>query len=305
MSHPRSTRSTLCLWALTASLAGCSTRPTEPIKSKPSSVIMDPKQDQLIKKIGLDTLPSGSAEKGVQAPWTKDFVAAALQAGGVAGPSLLTETTSPMAPGEAWRKWIWSTTRSPNARLLVNVYVSSTGPAIARARLIKSTTETMLSDVPDVAGPADLGDASAFFDGPPSFARIAWVFQNVCVTVSKQDDTDSNVLTIAHAMQTALAQHVVDPLTPAIPKVDRVDLSAAEVRVNEPLTVRIRMGGADPQRRFLVSLSAPPEDVRVRDASLNLQLTADNPGNKALTILIVDASTLLSTTAQATMIVKR
>jgi hypothetical protein len=65
------------------------------------------------------------------------------------------------------------------------------------------------------------------------------------------------------------------------------------------------MQGADPPPKFLVALYDRPSDVRVRDASLNLQLTADNPGNKALTILIADASTLLSTSAQATMVVKR
>lgn len=266
---------------------------------------MDPKQDQLIKKIGLDTLPPGSPGKGVQMAWSNDVASSFLGTAGVKGAALIADTPLPQSPGEASWEWIWSTPKAPSARVQLNVFVSSTGPATARNRLVQLTTGNMLPDVPYVQGPADLGDVSALFTVPPHFAHVVWAFQNVCASLEVRDDADVDVLAVARAVQTALAHHVVDPLDPAIPRVQRVDLSAPEVRVNEPLTVKIRMQGADPARKFLVALHDRPADVRVRDASLNLQLTADNPGIKALTIVVVDASTLLSTTAQAQMIVKR
>lgn len=265
----------------------------------------DPKQDELIKKVGLDTLPPGSPQKGVQIAWSNDLASSFLKAGGVAGATLIVDTALPQAPGEASWEWIWSTPKAPSARIQLNVFVSSTGPATARSRLLRLATENMLPDVPYVHGPADLGEVSALFTVPPHFTHLIWAYQNVCLSLEVRDDADVDVLAVARAVDAALDQHVVTPIDPAIPRVDRVDLSAAEVRVNEPLTVRIRMQGADPARKYLVALHDRPADVRLRDASLNLQVTADNPGTKALTILIVDASTLLSTTAQATMVVKR
>lgn len=266
---------------------------------------MNPKQDQLIKQLGLDTLPPSSAQRGVSLPWTNDFVASLLQTGGVHGAGLVSDTVIPKSPGEAVHRWTWSTATSPAARVQVDVYVSSAGPDLARQRLVAVTTDNMMMTSPYVRGPADLGEVSATFPGPPQSGHVVWVFHNICVSLEKDDDPVTDLLAVAHAVQGALAQHVVEPLEPLVPRVTRVELSATEVRVKEPLTVRIRMQGADPPPKLLVALYDRPSDVRLLDASLNLQVSADNPGNKALTILIVDASTLLSTTTQATMIVKR
>ena len=266
---------------------------------------MNPKQDQLIKQLGLDTLPPSSAQRGVSLPWTTDLVASLLQAGGLHGASLVSDTALPKGPGEAVHRWTWSTPTSPVARVQIDVYVASAGPELARRRLVSVTTDNMMMTSPYVRGPADLGEVSATFPGSPQSGHVVWVFHNICVSLEKDDDPATDLLAIARAVQGALAQHVVEPLDPLVPRVDRVELSATEVRVNELLTVRVRMQGADPPPKFLVALYDRPSDVRVRDASLNLQLTADNPGNKALTILIADASTLLSTSAQATMVVKR
>ncbi len=287
------------------SLACCRTPPSEKASIQANSAVMTTKQEQIIKQVGLDTLPPGSARTGVQMAWSESVTASFLEAAGVHGAVLVADTPILESPGEASREWIWSTPKSPSARLRLNVYVSSTGPATARNRLIRITTETMRSDVPYVRGPADLGDVSALFSVPPMFDHVVWVFHNVCLSLEQRDDPGIDVLAVARALQTALAHHVVDPIDDAIPRVDRVEPSATEVRVNELLTVRIRMQSSDPPRKFLVDLDDPPTDVRVRDASLNLQLTADHPGAKALTILIADASTLLSTTVQTTMIVKR
>jgi hypothetical protein len=303
--HPRPTTTALGLWALFAFLFGCTNHPSGSTKAQTSSAVMDSKQDQLKRKIGLDNLPPGSAARGVRMAWSSDFVAAALQAAGLAGFSLVTENAVPQAPGETWRKWIWATSTSPVARLIVQAFVSSAGPAIARAALVRLTTVNMRPDVPYDRGPADLGDVSAVSTVSPSPTHIVWVFHNVCMSVLTEKDPGADVTAIARALQSALAQHVADALDAAVPKVEKVELSAPEVRVDEPLTVHVRMQGADPQRRFLVALHDRPADVRVRRASLDLEVTADNPGAKALTILIADASTLLSTSAQAKMVVRR
>lgn len=266
---------------------------------------MDPKRDDLLENIGLDVLPPGSPQKGAAVPWSNDLATALLQSAGVKGAVLLADTPVPQAPGEASWDWIWSTSAASTARIQMTVFVSSGGPSIARQRLIGLLTGTMHPGVPHVRGPADLGDASAVFAVPPGFAHVAWVFQNVTVSIEQRDDPSADVLAIARAVQATLAKHVIEPIDPALPRVDRIDLSAPDVRVDEPLTIRITMRGADPARRYLVALHDRPDDVRLLDASLTLKVSADSPGLKDLTILVADASTLLTTTAQARMVVKR
>jgi len=293
-----------CAGVLFASLACCSSlRAEHTLTPTPSIAAMNPKEDQLIRKIGLDTLPPGSPRRGVVAVWSDEFASSLVQAAGVEGATLLAETALPNELGEASRKWSWSTPNSPDARVHLQVFVSSAGPEIARRRLVMLTTENQLMDVPYDRGPADLGDASAIFSVLPSFAHVVWAFHNVCIALEVSDAPGVDALAVARAAQRFLARHVVAPLDPAIPRVQRVELSAAAVRVNETLTMRIHLEGAEPQRRFLVALHDRPLDVGVRRAGLDFDVFAQYPGEKTLTLLIADAGTLLSTSAQVRIII--
>jgi hypothetical protein len=252
------------------------------------------KIDDLKNKLGLDTIPLGSPERGVVLAWTS-ALARSFAPG--EGWTILGDTTLPVAPGEAMHKWIFG---SGPGRFTLSVFVSSAGPEVARQRLVTLATDNMRPDVPYVPGPADLGDVSAIFAVPPDFAHLVWAYGNVCVSIEVRQAPGADVTAMARAVQAKLAQNVVPHLDAAAPHVDRVDLSAPQVHVDEPLSIQVRMKPNEPEHELLVDIYQRDARVRILGGiDLTTRLTAGTPGHWELKMLVADRSTLLSAWAPA------
>ncbi|WAS94861.1 hypothetical protein [Nannocystis punicea] len=196
-------------------------------------------------------------------------------------------------------KWVWG---KGDARLTIEVFVSSEGPLAARRRLVKLATSSTMAIVPYVRGPADLGDVSTIFTIPPKSARLIWAYKNVCVTIKAHEAPGIDVTKIAGALQEHLASHVVPRIDEVVPRIEHVELSAKKVQVHEPLTIRIRMRKEDLARDLLVDITDSNFALRFGgNLGLVTTVSADTPGPRKLTILVTDKSTLLSAWATVTL----
>jgi hypothetical protein len=259
----------------------------------------DHKATELMKKIGLDRLVVGHPERGVALAWTTALVQSFLPADGW---QLLGNTMFPVANGEARREWIWG---KGEARLMFEVFVSSAGPGLAHESLVRKTTENMRPDVPHVRGPAELGDVSAVYDLPPTFFHVIWVFRNMCVSLEKRDAPDLELLAIARAIQTRLAQNVVADVGAFVPHIDRIEPSTAAVHLGDTLALKVRMASSDPQRDLLVDIERVDNSIRIlSQSSAGIVLEPDAPMARDVMVRVVDPVSLLSAWAPVAITVR-
>jgi hypothetical protein len=249
----------------------------------------DTKVADFTRRIGLAALPGLDATDGVKADWRHLSIALAAE---VKGLRLEWEQTIALEAGLGEGNWTW---RRRDRQVSISVFVSGAGARGSRGRLVQIATETTMTDVPLMLGPAGLGDlAVQLMDG--RYENVIWVFRNVCVEVDN-DDTGVPILPIARRIQDFMRTHVVEGIAKHVPKVAGVDLSPNPVRVGETLTVKARLSPETPQEKLMTEIREVG-DRRLFDLvehdGLAATYTATHSGRAEFEIIVVDPKTLLS-----------
>jgi hypothetical protein len=250
------------------------------------------------ERIQFSRIATMGGVDGVKADWDdlSKELSAALKPKRLVFSDSVTSGSALMRKQLVWRKG--------DASVLIWVFVSGSGFAPVRERLLYLVTETTRPDIPYDPGPSNLGDlAIQSADGRAD--TIIWVYRNVCVCV--RDANDSSVESIARIIQSFMERHHVARMVDHLPRVDRVDASARQVRVGDEWRVAIRLGKAT----LIDSVTTDIHEVfdesggyrleSVSSSGLEAIYRATAPGTARVDIRVVDRKTLLSPPLSVTL----
>ncbi len=197
--------------------------------------------------------------------------------------------------------WVW---RRGERSVSVSVSVSSAGFAAVHEKLFTSSTETTMVRIPYGPGPRDLGDL-ALRHRVEGGDLIMWVYRNVFVLLDG-DAPGLDLEPTARVIQQFMEAHHTRRLAEHLPRVDRVDLSARQVRAGDEWKVSLQPAkGTDADG---VTVEFEQDDAAddyplesLRSSRLSATYRAVAPGNARVGIRVVDRRTLLSPPLSATV----
>ena len=193
-------------------------------------------------------------------------------------------------PGEAYRVWKF---RNERGTLAVEVYVSSTGPATARRRLVELAARTMSVEIPYVPGPKGLGDI-AVIHANPQVHRLIWVFHNVCVFL-RENDSGVDLTALAMALQQLMERHLVSDLPRRLHRIDGVLVTPERIRVGESVRFDLDIAGLELGAPLLVDIDEKEGRLSyLTEEGTSVRFEAKSPGKGRAVVKVVDRRTLLS-----------
>jgi hypothetical protein len=279
-----------------ASWLACSRAPApvEPARRVPEvAVMMDDKIEVLKDRLGWEARVFSDDGRGVALAWATGVLQPLVGDGW----RMLADTVYPYEPGEAKREWVWG---RGDGRVVLAVFVSSVGAAAARERLLFLATETTMDEVMYVAGPTDLGDVATISPARDGDALL-WAASNVCVWIRVMDASGVDVLAIARGVQALIDAHMVADVAAVAPRIEGVTLSARQVEVGEPVTIELRVRGAE---GLLVDVHGLDGTHRFEHGpGLTTTLSSRRPGPHDLAMMVADPVTLLSDSAAVAFLV--
>lgn len=249
----------------------------------------DQKVHKFKRLVGFDELPGSDGPNGVRADWHR---LPAVLVEEVKGLRLDWESLHSFSSGMGTAQWTW---QRRERQLHVEVFVSATGPAAARQRLLEIATDTTTVESHMVPAIEALGDLSI-----EHFARsgreMVWVFHNVCVVV-ENDGNGPSILSVSRRIQAFMEAHLVADIARHVPRVTRIDLAPTPIRVGDTFRVKAHLDGpVQPPDVLIEFCSADGLDLFDWEENRGLERTflAREPGRTALEIHVIDRKSLLS-----------
>ncbi len=193
--------------------------------------------------------------------------------------------------GGAEGEWIF---KKGNETILLRVFASSAGKALARRHLIDIASATMMGDIPFKKIEPPIGTLCVGLPDAEDKTYI-WFFRNICVHVRGMD-THANIEGFAKWVQSFAEKAVVEDFRPRMPQIESFTIAPQVVSIDGEFSMRciLAAAAADPSRYSF--------DYRFDEHALELvdeeeneaSFTAFSPGETGITVQIVDHRTLLS-----------
>ena len=191
----------------------------------------------------------------------------------------------------------WTFDKEDDARVSVWVFVSTGNePKELLSRLAQFGIMTSKLNAYKL-GPKDLGNISITTNAETLYVDdIFWVNHNVLVKISRRESS-VDVLTIAHSFNTYLNQHIASNISNYAPKIDKIEISPTDAKINEPIWLKL-----EPVSKSDIPYLLGPELESTKDNNLDIQsqdtlaiqLKIAKPGEFEIPMWVGDKRTLLS-----------
>lgn len=174
--------------------------------------------------------------QGVCAAWRNPFNEPDLIGPGW---TLTSESTSRFYPC-ASRRWVAT---QGDARVLVTITVSSTGPQAVQGHFLAALEATTLPTIGFQPAYPDLGTLCVG-ESRADDETLMWLYRNVLFEVTSFS-SNLDIEGLARWLQAWAEQHLVEPLARALPPVGRLELSAQHVHVGQQVHAQLVADGRE------------------------------------------------------------
>ena len=238
--------------------------------------------------VGIDQLPRLDAADGVVADWRQ--LTAPLSSD-LRGLRLIDHGTASLKSGIGVANWDW---RRRDDGFNIELFVSGTGPAGARMKLVEKSTDTTTVESQMALALERVGELAVedrFHDGND----ILWVYRNICVSISNFG-RGPKVIAVARRIQSFLVAHLVPDIASHVPRIAGIEISKSPVRTGDTFEVQVRLPEHLRPGDFTIDIrpaSWPMLDP-IEFGECSTVFHATHSGRAELDVIVLDPVTLLS-----------